>query len=293
MDIVVSNLTKTYGRVTALQDVSFTVTPGRVTGFLGPNGAGKSTALRIILGLDHPTAGTATIGGRRYGDYESPAQVIGAHLEADSHPGRSGRNHLRVYAAAMGVPDSRVDDVLALVGLTSAAERKTKTYSLGMRQRLGLATALLSDPQVLILDEPVNGLDPEGIRWIRGLLQRYAAQGRTVLLSSHLLSEIQMIAQDVVIISRGRLVASGDMRQLEAQAPSRVLADATNREALINALRYAHLDTLSGPDGVVVTNATAATVGAVALEAGVALTHLTTQSAGLEDLFLNLVGGPQ
>ncbi len=293
LPIVVNGLTKKYGKITALNDVSFTVEPGRVTGFLGPNGAGKSTALRILLNLDAATSGTATIGGKEYRDYDSPATVIGANLEADLHPGRSGRNHLRVYAAAMGIPDTQVPAVLELVGLTDAADRKTKTYSLGMKQRLGLATAMLSNPQVLILDEPVNGLAPEGIRWMRGLLQDLAAQGRTVLLSSHLLSEIQMIAQDIIIINRGDLIAAGNLKELEARGQGTVLVDAADREGLASALNAAGLQTRPDPNGIVVLGATAADIGAVAHQAAIPLLNLSTQNAGLEDLFLNLTGGPR
>src|SRR5688572_29729487 len=206
--IVVSGLTKQYKRVRAVDNLSFEVQPGRVTGFLGPNGAGKTTTLRMLLNLVRPTAGTATIGGHRYADLTHPVQTVGAVLEASSaHKARSGRNHLRVIATSAGLPTERVDEVLDLVGLTPAAKRKFKGYSLGMRQRLGIAAALLGDPHVLILDEPANGLDPEGIRWMRDLLQKLAAEGRTVLVSSHLLSEMELLADDVVIIAAGKLVA--------------------------------------------------------------------------------------
>src|SRR5215213_6614322 len=196
--IVVSGLTKQYKRVRAVDNLSFQVQPGRVTGFLGPNGAGKTTTLRMVLNLVAPTAGTATIGGQRYADLQAPVRMVGAVLEASSaHKGRSGRNHLRVIAASAGLPAGRVDEVLELVGLTPAAKRKFKGYSLGMRQRLGIAAALLGDPRVLVLDEPANGLDPEGIRWMRDLLRRLAGEGRTILVSSHLLSEMELLADDV------------------------------------------------------------------------------------------------
>src|SRR5687768_4883730 len=205
--LVVSNLTKVYPKVRAVNDLSFTVEPGRVTGFLGPNGAGKTTTLRMLLNLVTPTSGTATISGRRYADLIDPLRHVGAVLEASSaHKGRTGINHLRVIAAAAGLPKHRADEALAQVGLTPAAKRKFKGYSLGMKQRLGIAAGMLGDPRVLILDEPANGLDPEGIRWMRGFLKGLAVEGRTVLVSSHLLSEMQLLADDVVIIAAGKLV---------------------------------------------------------------------------------------
>jgi ABC-2 type transport system ATP-binding protein len=215
--IVVSGLTKRYGRVTAVEDLSFTVEPGHVTGFLGPNGAGKTTTLRMLVGLVAADAGTATIGGSRYSAAPAPGRVAGVVLEtAGFHPGRSGRDHLRVYCTACGYPLSRADEVLELTGLTEAARRRVRGYSLGMRQRLALATALLGDPAVLILDEPANGLDPEGIAWLRNLLQDYADRGRTVLFSSHTLPEVEQLAEQVVIISRGKLVRAGPLAELTA-----------------------------------------------------------------------------
>ncbi|MBA2553055.1 MAG: ABC transporter ATP-binding protein, partial [Geodermatophilaceae bacterium] len=212
--IVVSGLTKSFGQVKAVDNLSFTVEPGSVTGFLGPNGAGKTTTLRMILGLVVPDGGQATIGGNRYVTLRQPIKEVGAVLDPTFHPGRSGRNHLRAYSAAAGLPDKRVDDVLAQVGLATAARRKAGGYSLGMRQRLGLATALLGDPQVLILDEPANGLDPAGIHWMRGLLKSFAERGGTVLLSSHLLHEIEVIADHLVVIGRGKIVADGSKAEL-------------------------------------------------------------------------------
>lgn len=215
--IVVSGLTKRFGRVTAVQDLSFTAEPGSVTGFLGPNGAGKTTTLRMLVGLAAPDAGAATIGGGAYTTAPEPGRVAGVVLEAAGfHPGRSGRDHLRIYCTACGYPLSRADEVLELTGLTGAGDRRVRGYSLGMRQRLALATALLGDPGVLILDEPANGLDPEGIAWLRRLLQDYARQGRTVLFSSHTLPEVEQLAEQVVIISRGRLVRSGPLAELTA-----------------------------------------------------------------------------
>ena len=213
--IVVSGLTKQYKNVRAVDNLSFTVEPGRVTGFLGPNGAGKTTTLRMLLNLVTPNAGQATIGGHRYATLTDPLRSVGAVLEASSaHKGRTGINHLRVICAAAGLPRDRADEALALVGLTPAAKRKFKGYSLGMKQRLGIAAAMLGDPQVLILDEPANGLDPEGIRWMRGFLKGLATEGRTVLVSSHLLSEMQLLADDVVIIAAGRLVRQGPVEQV-------------------------------------------------------------------------------
>jgi ABC-2 type transport system ATP-binding protein len=213
--IVVRGLTKTFGPVRAVDDLSFVVEPGTVTGFLGPNGAGKTTTLRMLVGLIRPDAGTATIGGRRYVDLPAPSETVGAALDTTGfHPARTGRNHLRVYCTINGYPTSGADEVLDLVGLTDAAARPVKGYSLGMRQRLALATALLGDPRVLVLDEPVNGLDPEGIVWIRGLLRDLAERGRTVLVSSHLLWEVQQLVDQVVIINGGRLVRQGDLVEL-------------------------------------------------------------------------------
>ncbi|RMI05074.1 ABC transporter ATP-binding protein, partial [Cellulomonas triticagri] len=235
--IEVSHLTKTFGQVRAVDDLTFTVRPGRVTGFLGPNGAGKTTTLRMLLGLVTPTSGTATVGGRRYTDLERPTRTIGAALEAaDFHPGRTARDHLRIFAPQAGVPDRRADEVLDLVGLGSAARRRVGGFSLGMRQRLALATTLLGDPPVLLLDEPANGLDPEGIRWLRDLLRALAAQGRTVLVSSHVLSEVQQTVDDVVIIAGGRLVHASTLAELGALAEPRVRVaspDAAGLDALV------------------------------------------------------------
>src|SRR3954451_23549369 len=215
--IVVSGLSKEYRGVTAVDDLSFNVEPGRVTGFLGPNGAGKTTTLRMLLNLVTPTAGVATIGGRRYADLDEPTRVVGAVLEASAaHAGRTGRHHLQASCLGTGLPLARADEVLDLVGLTPAADRTFKGYSLGMKQRLGIAAAMLGDPKVLILDEPANGLDPEGIRWMREFLQDLAEQGRTVLVSSHLLSEMQALADDVVIVAAGRLIRQGTVAEVLA-----------------------------------------------------------------------------
>jgi len=218
-DVSIRGLTKHFGKVQAVTDLSFGVPSGRVTGFLGPNGAGKTTTLRMALGLIQPTSGETLIGGRRYADLDRPRQVVGALLEATGfHPGRRGRDHLRVLAQAAGVPPKRVEEVLDLVELTEAADRRVGGYSLGMRQRLGLASALLGDPQVLILDEPANGLDPAGISWLRGLLRGLAAQGRAVVISSHVLSEVEQTADAVVIVHEGRLRYSGPLDGLEGES---------------------------------------------------------------------------
>lgn len=289
--IEVAQLSKSFGAVQAVDQLSFSVQPGRVTGFLGPNGSGKTTTLRMLLGLVAPTSGSALIGGRRYAELPEPTRVVGAALEASSfHPGRSGRNHLRVQATAGGIDPARVDAVLQVVGMTDAADRRVGGYSLGMRQRLGLAAALLGDPQILILDEPTNGLDPEGIRWIRGFLRAMAAEGRTVLVSSHLLSEVQQGVDDVVIIARGRLVHVGDLASLSAHGGARVLVDAADRAALAAALQAAGLEVAPAQAGLAVA-AEADRVGRAALAAGIALTHLSPLTSGLEQAFLDLTGG--
>ena len=213
--VAVSSLTKRYGDIVAVDDVTFSLQAGTVTGYLGPNGAGKTTTLRLLLGLAEPTAGEALVFGRRYRELEQPVRRVGAVLESgDFHPARSGRDHLRALALAAGLPLARVDEVLDLVELRGAAKRRVKTYSLGMRQRLGLAAALLGDPELLILDEPANGLDPAGVRWLRVFLQSFAAQGRTVLVSSHLLAEVAQTVDGVLIIDHGRLLASGHLDEL-------------------------------------------------------------------------------
>jgi len=213
--VSVMSLTKRFGDLVAVDDLSFSLEPGTITGFLGPNGAGKTTTLRVLLGLAEPTGGKALVFGRRYRDLHEPARLIGAVLESnDFHPGRSGRDHLRALAAASKIPPRRIDEVLAQVELQGAADRRVRTYSLGMRQRLGLATALLGDPELLVLDEPANGLDPAGVHWLRGFLRRFAEQGRTVLVSSHMLAEAALTVDEVVIIDRGHLVATGRLEEL-------------------------------------------------------------------------------
>ncbi|MEV4542827.1 ABC transporter ATP-binding protein [Micromonospora echinaurantiaca] len=293
--IVVSGLTKQYKNVRAVNDLSFTVEPGRVTGFLGPNGAGKTTTLRMLLNLVTPTAGVATIGGRRYADLTDPLRHVGAVLEASSaHKGRTGINHLRVICAAAGLPKQRADEALALVGLTPAAKRKFKGYSLGMKQRLGIAAAMLGDPRVLILDEPANGLDPEGIRWMRGFLKGLAQQGRTVLVSSHLLSEMQLLADDVVIIAAGQLVRQGPVDQVIGSMAQgvRVRVRTPQAEALTAALKAESATVDVDEHGTLLVGAVdAPTVGRVALAAGVELHELTTERPDLERVFLELTAG--
>jgi ABC-2 type transport system ATP-binding protein len=294
-EIVVRNLTKQYKKLRAVDDLSFTVRSGRVTGFLGPNGAGKTTTLRMLLSLVQPTSGTATIGGERYDHLEHPIRHVGAVLEASSaHKGRTGINHLRVICAAGGLPASRADEVLALVGLTPAAKRKFKGYSLGMKQRLGIAAAMLGDPRVLILDEPSNGLDPEGIRWMRDLLKSLAAQGKTVLVSSHLLSEMQQLADDVVIIAAGKLVRQGPVDEVlgSMSGASQVRVRTPQPAELTTALSGAGAGVTTLPDGaLMVSGLETAAVGHAAFTAGVELHELTGERADLERVFLELTAG--
>ena len=289
--IEISGLSKRFGAVTAVDDLSFTVEPGRVTGFLGPNGAGKTTTRRVLLGLVRASAGTATFGGTPYRDLARPLETVGAALDANFHPGRSARNHLKVYATAAGLPGSRVPVVLEQVGLAEFADRRVGGYSLGMRQRLSLAYTLLGDPGVLVLDEPINGLDPEGIKWIRGFLQRLAHEGRTVLVSSHLLSEVQQSVDDVVIISRGRLVKTGTLESLEVAAAPRTVVESPDRARLAAALDQAGLDYTEEQEGLVVDEPDPGRVGHAAFLGEVELSALHRQASGLEESFLSLVGG--
>jgi ABC-2 type transport system ATP-binding protein len=290
-EIVVRGLTKQFRRVRAVDDLSFTVQPGRVTGFLGPNGAGKTTTLRMVLGLVRPTAGTATVGGQRYQDLASPLRTVGAVLEASNfHKGRTGRNHLRVLCDAAGFPTSRADEVLEQVGLTAAARRKVRGYSLGMRQRLGIAAALLGDPKVLILDEPANGLDPEGIRWMRELLRGFAAHGGTVLVSSHLLGEVQHLADDVIIIAAGRLVRQGSVAELTGGLSARVRVRTPDPDRLVAALDGVRVE--RGEAGLLrLTGVETPEVFRAAVSAGVELHELTYEAPDLEHVFLELTSG--
>lgn len=294
----VDGLTKVFGRrgrVRAVDDLSFTVQPGRVTGFLGPNGSGKTTTLRCLLGLVRPTAGRTLIGGTPYAELADPLRTAGAALEASSfHPGRSGRNHLRVIAASAHIPDTRVEEVLALVGLTEAGRRRVVEYSLGMRQRLALAAALLGDPPALLLDEPANGLDPEGIAWLRSFLRSLAAEGRTVLVSSHVLSEVQQTVDDVVIIRRGALVHAGPLAGLDSGASSRLLMRTPDPAGLTAALLAAgpHVTVEPRDDGaLIVTGLDRADAGHLAFTAGCELHELSAEADALERVFLELTGG--
>ena len=290
--IEVDSLTKRFGSTVAVQDLSFTASAGRVTGFLGPNGAGKSTTMRAILGLVRPTSGTTTVLGSPYRELQQPEKRVGALLETfDAHPGRSGRNHLRVLALAGGIPRSRVDEVLALVELSGAGRRRVKGYSLGMRQRLGLAAALLGDPEVLVLDEPANGLDPQGIRWLRDFLRSLAAEGRTILVSSHVLAEVAQTVDDVVIIHRGKLVQQAAMADVEAMAAKATIARSPEAARLASLLVAGGVEATVVDDRVTV-HAPTERVGEVAAAHGIVLHELTAERASLEEVFLELTGEP-
>ncbi len=287
---MVSGLSKRFEAVRAVDNLSFTVEPGSVTGFLGPNGAGKTTTLRCLLGLVTPTAGSATIGGRRYVELHHPTDQVGAVLESSSfHPARSGLDHLRVYSTVNGYADRRAEDLLELVGLSDAAGRAVRGYSQGMRQRLALATALLGDPHVLVLDEPGNGLDPEGIAWLRRLVCTLAEQGRTVLVSSHVLSEVEQTADRVVIINHGRLVRAGTLAELSVGVEPRVLVRSPQADKLAAGLATngAKVERV-GPDEIAVSGLAAPAVGHVAFTEGVELHGLATETSDLERVFFAL-----
>jgi len=287
----IEHLTKHFGDTVAVDDLSFGVRPGVVTGFLGPNGSGKSTTMRALLGLLAPTHGSATFDGHRYRDLRDPAHRVGALLEADAfHPGRSGRDHLRVLAAAARLPARRVDEVLDTVGLAAAAHRHAGGYSLGMKQRLGLAGALLGDPEVLILDEPANGLDPQGVRWLRDLLRHHAGHGATVLVSSHLLAEMALIAEEVVVIRSGRLITHDRLEAITGAATgAQVDLRTPQADDLARALRRAGGEVSAHGDGrLVVRSLDAPSIGRIAREADVELHELTPRTASLEDAFLEL-----
>ena len=287
-----AGVSKHFGAVAAVAGLSARVEPGSVTGFLGPNGAGKTTSLRMLLGLISADAGTATIGGRAYRELDDPLQTVGAVLESSSfHPGRSAANHLKIYAQAAGLPISRVDNALGIVGLSDVAGRKVGGFSLGMRQRLGLAYALLGDPGVLVLDEPTNGLDPEGIIWIRGFLRDLAAQGRTVLVSSHLLAEVQQSVDAVLIIAHGRLVYQGSIDDLVPADEYATVVDSPDRVGLAAALDRAGFDHELLRSGLAVRGADTTSVGAAAAASGIALSSLQRKGPALEEVFLDLVNG--
>ncbi|GGD16136.1 ABC transporter ATP-binding protein [Nocardioides daphniae] len=293
--ISVQGLSKSYGGFRAVDDVSFVAQPGRVTGFLGPNGAGKTTTMRMMVGLTTITSGTATIGGMRYSDIPNPGRHVGVLLDASAqHAGRTGREVLTLSARTMGLPATRVDEMLELVSLTGAeSKRRVRNYSLGMRQRLGIANALLGDPSVLILDEPANGLDPAGIHWMRGLLKTFADQGGTVLLSSHLLNEVEVVADEMVMIGQGRIVAQGDKAALLAEhGDQATLVTAEDRDALADALTAAGLRfAVAGPGFRV--EAPPLAVGRAAADARVVLVDLRPSGGGLENLFLTLTASTQ
>jgi len=289
--ISAQRLTKSYGAVRAVDELSFTVEPGRVTGFLGPNGSGKSTTLRMILGIDQPDSGTVSVNGRPYADIRYPLHEVGALLESKAmHPSRTAYAHLRWLAASNGLPSRRVDEVLALTGIESAAHRRTKGFSLGMAQRLGVAAAMLGDPEVLLLDEPVNGLDPEGILWIRQLLRRLAREGRTVLVSSHLMSEMALTADHVIVVGRGRLITDASIEELVARTSGgRVRVVSPDHDGLRAALAQAGAVVGLDDDGAILADGlTAAQIGDLAHDRGVAIHELVPERASLEEAFMAL-----
>ena len=289
--IEATGLTKHYGNKVAVDDLSFTVLPGRVTGFLGPNGAGKSTTMRMIVGLDAPTSGTVTVNGRPFAEHPRPLQQVGALLEARSiHSGRTARNHLVTLAKTTGIGRARIDEVLAMVGLTEVADRRVGSFSLGMGQRLGMASALLADPETVMLDEPVNGLDPDGVRWIRTLLRRLADEGRTVFLSSHLMSEMALTADHVIVVGRGRLLRDQPMAELIASASTDVVRVRSPQASQLAGLlvdRGAKVDHV-GHDTLEVHGLTSEEIGTQAAAAGATLYELATQSASLEEAYMAL-----
>jgi ABC-2 type transport system ATP-binding protein len=290
--VVADHLTKRFGSLLAVDDLSFRLEAGTVTGFLGPNGAGKTTTLRMLLGLVQPSAGKALVFGHGYRDHPDPSRRVGAVLEAaDFHPGRSGREHLFTLALAASLPRSRVDEVLDLVELTPAARRRVGTYSLGMRQRLGLAAALLRDPELLVLDEPANGLDPEGVHWLRTFIRSFAAAGKTVFVSSHVLAEVAQTVDRVVIIDKGRLVTISGLDELTARLTRGIRIRAPRIQALLTRLAAAGYEaTLLDGDELLVRGASAAEVGDLAAEAGIAIHELVQESSTLEQAFLELTG---
>jgi ABC-2 type transport system ATP-binding protein len=291
--VVAEALTKRFGSVLAVDDLSFTLAAGTITGFLGPNGAGKTTTLRMLLGLAAPTSGRALVLGGPYADLDRPALSVGAVLEAtDFHPGRSGRDHLRTLGRADGIPDSRADEVLRTVELQAAGRRRVKGYSLGMRQRLGLAGALLGDPELLILDEPANGLDPEGVRWLRDFLRAFASEGRTVLVSSHVLSEVAQTVDQVLIINRGRLVIESPLRELVTRVGDAVRVRTPRPDRLYEALQRERLDVTRDDRTLHVRGADSERVGEIAFAAGIPIHELVTEGSSLEEIFLELTAEP-
>jgi ABC-2 type transport system ATP-binding protein len=290
-ELEVRSLTKRYGRTVAVDDLSFAVEAGRVTGFLGPNGAGKTTTMRALLGLLRPSTGDALVEGRPPIEMGDPLRTIGAALEATAfHPGRSGRNHLRTLAAAAAIPRARVEEVLEMVELTGAADRRVKGYSLGMRQRLALAAALLGEPRILILDEPANGLDPQGMRWLRDLLRAQAGEGRTVLVSSHLLSEVAQTADELVMIRRGKLIAQTSLAEFTAGGGSQIRVRAADLDALAGGLAEREATVVRDGVALLVSGLSGEQIGALALARGIALHELSPQQQSLEERFIELMG---
>ncbi|MEV4560488.1 ATP-binding cassette domain-containing protein [Kitasatospora sp. NPDC049285] len=290
--IEAQQLTKRYGEKTAVDGLDFTVKPGTVTGFLGPNGAGKSTTMRMVVGLDAPTSGTVRVNGRRYAEHAAPLQEVGALLEAKSiHPGRSAFNHLMALAHTHGIPRRRVDEVIGLTGLESVAKKRAGAFSLGMGQRLGIAAALLGDPATVMLDEPVNGLDPEGVLWIRNLLTGLAAEGRTVFVSSHLMSEVALVADHLIVVGRGRLLADTTVQELVRQADGDQVTVASADPARLRELLTGpgvEITGQAGSEELLVTGVTARQIGTVAAEHGIALYELATRAVSLEEAFMDL-----
>jgi ABC-2 type transport system ATP-binding protein len=292
--VVAESLTKRFGSIVAVHDLSFTLQSGTVTGFLGPNGAGKTTTLRMLLGLAAPTSGRSLVLGKPYAELDRPALAVGAVLEAtDFHPGRSGRDHLRTLGRAVGLPDSRADDVLQTVELQQVGKRRVKGYSLGMRQRLGLAGALLGDPELLILDEPANGLDPEGVRWLRDFLRAFASGGRTVLISSHVLAEVAQTVDQVLIIAHGRLVVESSLQQLTSRVGGTVRVRTPKPDQLQEALRREQLDASCDGEILVVGGTDTERVGEIAFAAGVPVHELLSEDSSLEEIFLELTSEPR
>ncbi|MEU3499029.1 MULTISPECIES: ABC transporter ATP-binding protein [Kitasatospora] len=290
--IEAQQLTKRYGEKTAVDGLDFTVKPGSVTGFLGPNGAGKSTTMRMIVGLDAPSSGSVRVNGRRYAEHAAPLQEVGALLEAKSiHPGRSAFNHLMALAHTHGIPRARVDEVIGLTGLESVAKKRAGAFSLGMGQRLGIAAALLGDPATVMLDEPVNGLDPEGVLWIRNLLTGLAAEGRTVFVSSHLMSEVALVADHLIVVGRGRLLADTTVQELVRQAGGDRVTVASADPAKLRGLLTGpgvEITGRTGAEELEVTGLTARRIGTVAAEHGIALYELATRTVSLEQAFMDL-----
>ncbi|MDQ3676947.1 MAG: ATP-binding cassette domain-containing protein [Actinomycetota bacterium] len=291
-EISVERLTKRYRETLAVDELSFSVDGGRVTGFLGPNGAGKSTTLRALLGLIRPTSGQALVLDRPFHELRDPARTVGAALDAaDVHPGRSGRSHLRTLSEAAGLPTSRVDEVLALVELTPARDRRVKGYSMGMRQRLALAGALLGDPKILMLDEPANGLDPQGMRWLRDILRSLAAEGRTVLISSHVLSEVEQTVDEVVVIGAGKLITQGPLADIiTEQRPAFVRTPASDELKAVLEADGAGVTTDGRPEVLLVHRLALERIGTLAAEHGIVVFELTRSASSLEDRFLELTG---